>query len=195
MLTKYGEFEFTYQDEVFKGKPSFANISKIGTPSQIIHAVKMLNIPMHSYHTARMILNCCIDGDLPWFNDDEGINRLGARRANNETRAFVVTMAKHCIQHGICGNVKSELSRDKKQELAEFDPYEFIESAIELLGLSMEEAANLSMTEYISRIKVKPWYKEARDKESKKVPLSVQRELLDEQREMDRKLRERLARN
>lgn len=47
------------------------------------------------------------------------------------------------------------------------------------------------MTEYIARIEAKPWYKEAMKKEGGKLTLKQQKDLLDEQREMDKKLKAR----
>lgn len=191
LLTKYGDFEFKYNGEIFTGKCSLGNLTKLGTPQDIIYKVHRVN----DYWIARMILQCFIDGDLPSFCEDEPINRLGARRANQDTRAFVITMAKHCIYHSMTGKVKDNVEHSGKSEsVTEFDPYEFIESAIELLDLTMEQAANLSMSEYIARIEAKPWYKEARKKEKENglVSPAESLKLMNEQREMDRKLRERL---
>lgn len=187
LLPKYGDFEFKYNGETFTGKCSFGNLTKLGTPKDIIYKVNLVN----DYWVARMILQCFIDGELPSFCEDDPINRLGARRASKDSRTFVITMAKHCIHHAMTGKVKEGKSSDKSESVKEFDPYEFIESAMELLELTKEEAANLSMTEYIARIEAKPWYKEAMKKEGGKLTLKQQKDLLDEQREMDKKLKAR----
>ena len=153
----------------------------------VFYKVNLVN----DYWVARIILQCFIDAELPSFCEDDPINRLGARRASQDSRTFVIAMAKHCIHHSMTGKVKEGKSSAKSESVTEFDPYEFIESAMELLELTKEEAANLSMTEYIARIEAKPWYKEAMKKEGGKLTLKQQKDLLDEQREMDKKLKAR----
>ena len=200
LLEKYGEFSFEYNGISWLGKPSFGRVAAIGTPKEIINTVKVICSPVRYHDTYREAFNLvrlCVDKPLPIeWQPKLFMSKSGAKTIPNyidsDTQSFIISMARHCIVHAMNGKPKSAPeSVGKQEEIAEFDPYEFIESAIELLGMTTEQAANLSMTEYIARIEAKPWYKEARKKEGGKLTVQQQKALLDEQREMDKKLRER----
>lgn len=166
MLKKYGEFEFKYNGETFKGWPSLLNISKIGSPEQIIHCVKLLSNQECQYYVARKILDACIDGDLPDFIDNkEAVDYPfeNIRSISSDHVTFVVVMARHCIAYGVNGMLDIELTGGDPEysEVSRFDPYEYIESAVELLDMSTDEAANLTLTQYMAMIAQKPWFKES----------------------------------
>lgn len=202
LLAKYGDFEFKYNGETFTGKCSFGNLTKLGTPKDIIYYATLIHHYDDEirYVASRRVLQCFIDKQLPEFNDFFFMPDLDFRGnptsepiidSKQDERTWIEVMAKHCIHHAMTGKVKEGKSSAKSESVTEFDPYEFIESAMELLELTKDEAANLSMTEYIARIEAKPWYKEAMKKEGGKLTLKQQKDLLDEQREMDKKLKAR----
>tara|TARA_R100000951_G_scaffold57404_1_gene48220 strand:+ start:688 stop:1311 length:624 start_codon:yes stop_codon:yes gene_type:complete len=202
LLTKYGEFDFHYGGVKYFGKPSFGCIAGVGTPKEIIDTVKVICSPVRYHDTYREsfnLLQLCVDKPLPKeFEPKLFMGKNGKTIPNHideVNKLFVINMAKHCIVHAMNGKPKDTVeSIGKAEVITEFDPYEWIESAIELLGMTTEQAANLSMTEHIARVESKPWYKEARKKDKEKGMVSPAEsiKLMNEQREMDKKLRERL---
>jgi hypothetical protein len=70
----------------------------------------------------------------------------------------VFILAEHCMLHGVCGS--SDQIRESKEsgesgKLEEFDPYVYVVTAMEILGLTSEEAEKLTMTKFIRMIDAK----------------------------------------
>lgn len=162
MLTAYGHTKIEWGDRVFILSPTFANIAKIGTPTEIIDTFKEFisatNLA-HKFSIALNILDCCSDVSLP-------VELTGTVKpsANNDRILIsqpshgismvndVIVLAEHCLIHGVCGK------NDKKptgEPATEFDAYSFIEMARVHLGLSAEEASNMTMTEFSRMMETK----------------------------------------
>lgn len=172
-LKEYGYGTFKFDGEVYSIAPTFSNIAAIGTPKEIIHCVKLLDNPHTCYYVALRILQACCDKELPEFAINEPLPDLTptgemisfASTDNEDHVSFVIGVARHCIKHGICGAVELDSSEDKTEEIDEFDAYKFIESAMIMFNIKRDEAANMTMTEYIRLAKIK--YPELNKKDDK----------------------------
>lgn len=164
MLTKYGHARIEFNSKSYDLIPSFINISKLGTPAEIIELFKMMldDSPWYcKFDLALTVLECCHGKPLPveltgkievngWNNS---ICYL-APKHTSEMFNDVIALAMHCLKHAIVGDVDYEPASSDKA-LEEFDPYEFIELAIEHLNCSRDDAANMTMTEFVRRMRLK----------------------------------------
>lgn len=162
MLINYGHVKINWRGEEFILSPTFANISKIGSPTEIIEDFKSfittLNV-MHKFNIAINVLNCCSDKELP-------VELFGKTKFSERQQKFLyvkqlhdlpmiedaITLANHCFVHGICG--KSDKQGDG-DPIESFDAYEFMELARVHLGLNANEASNMTMTEFVRMMDAK----------------------------------------
>lgn len=169
ILKSYGQGEMVIDDVKYVINPCFANIAEIGEPEEIVNTVKMLQSedPLDVYCGAYSILQSCCDKDLPidFFGqygfDSDG--KLIKPDATPEAINDLVVLASHCVLHGICGKVDSQ-SVDGGEELSEFDPTEYIDLAVTHFKTSYEEAAKMTMTQFVRRMRAE--YPEAHKKSS-----------------------------
>lgn len=155
MLTAYGHTKIEWCDRVFILSPTFANIAKIGTPTEIIDTFKQFisasNL-VYKFSIALNILKCCSDIELP-------DSLTGTVKFSERQQKFMITqpshginmindvivLAEHCLIHGVCGKSDKKQSGDPVKE---FDAYSFMELARIHLGLSADESAKMTMTEF-----------------------------------------------
>lgn len=167
LLKEYGHGCIEYGDVKYIIVPSFINISAIGTPEEIINTVKGLHSddPLDVYSSAFSILQSCCDKDFPreLFGDlsmtDDGINKLDV---SPEQVNDLIVLANHCVLHGIVGKV--DFKGGEGEPLTEFDAYEYIDLAVEHFNLSYDEAARMTMTQFVRRMRTK--YPEAHKKQA-----------------------------
>lgn len=164
--TRIGHCEVKLGGKSYLLVPSLINISKIGSPKEIISAFAhvdnparfnykledgKLNVVNYSFSSgfewAAHILQCCglpkeITGWL-YFREENGFpcfipveGKVGFHD--------VFVLAAHCLTHGVCGIVKES---DNQDPMKEFDAFFYINLARKVLGISMEEAQNMTMTE------------------------------------------------
>lgn len=165
MLLAYGHAKMEWQGVEYTLAPTFANIAKIGSPSEIVEDFKSFITtinPAYKFNIALSVLRACCDKDLP-----EGFTgrttfmsgKLKYVQPSHGVNVFsdIITLAEHCLIHGVCGKVKKtdkDESGDSKP-IKEFDAYEFMELSRVHLGVSRVEAENLTMTEFIRMMKAK----------------------------------------
>lgn len=158
LLKKYGHGSIEYDGVKYVIVPSFINISKIGEPTDIIETIKGLHSsdPLDVYCSAFSILQSCCDDDFPreLFGDlsmtDDGINKLDV---SPEQINDLIVLATHCVKHGVVGDV--ETTSESGEPLTEFDAYEYIDLAVEHFNLSYDEAAKMTMTQFVRRMRTK----------------------------------------
>ncbi len=158
LLKKYGHCSIEYGGVKYVVVPSFINISKIGEPTDIVETIKGLHSsdPLDVYCSAFSILQSCCDEDFPpeLFGDlsvtDSGINELDV---SPEQINDLIVLATHCVKHGVIGDV--ETKGEKGEPLTEFDAYEFIDLAVEHFSLSYDDAAKMTMTQFVRRMRTK----------------------------------------
>ncbi len=156
MLTQYGHVGIEWRGVDYTLSPTFANIAKLGSPAEIIDDfqsfITQVN-PVFKFNQALIIINACSDIPLP-----EALT--GKIKFSNKRKKFmyvkplhqlpmfddVITLAEHCLIHGICG--KSKKKSTSGAPLKEFDAYAYMELARIHLGMSAAEAENMTMTEF-----------------------------------------------
>ena len=143
--------------------PSFFNIAKIGTPKEIIETFDSVmsgekNI-LTSFADACHVLECCglpteICGGIE-YNEWQKRTCISLRKLPFKD---VLILAIHCLKHGICGSnkqIKDNKESGSGEFLKEFNTSEYVLTAVELMGLSMTEAENLTMTKFIGLVGAK----------------------------------------
>lgn len=169
-----GEICISTKDYDYVFKPSFKNISKIGSSTEIIDAYSVLaglNVHAALSHFKRPpyfvmqylnnqlkkrlplainVLECCCDDDIDKLVGKFTGNRLRYRKGVMSPDSIIL-IAKTLLDHGVIGMAKVRVSQrnQAKKYTTEFKVIDYITNARVHLGLSREESENLSMTEYI----------------------------------------------
>lgn len=192
MLTRYG-FAAIYIDDVeYKLSPTFQNIDKLGTPKEIIETVTSLyNCPSINwqYHRALEIVQACCEPKLPekatgrFKVYDNGKLKL-VNPPSSDFMSDILVLASHCIKHGVIGVTGDESSGDG-EPMKEFDSYMYMGLAQEHLNKTREQAADMTMTEFLMAWDIK--FPEAKKKRDEKLSKAEQQRLMDYQDELDRK--------
>jgi len=156
VLTAYGHAKIEYGDKVFNLSPSFVNIAKIGNPKEIIDTFKdfisATNLTV-KFSIALNVLNCCSDKEIPRslvggvkFSDKQQKFLIVNPDHGDAMVNDVITLAEHCLIHGVCGKVEN---KGNGEPVTEFDAYSFMELARIHLNLSLGDAAKMTMTEFL----------------------------------------------
>ena len=155
MLTAYGHAEIEWQGDIYRLAPTFSNISKLGSPVEIVELFKSFTSPgaaWHKFNIAVSVLNACCDKPIP-----ESL--IGRVKFSDRQQRFMyvqpshglpmlhdtIAFAEHLLLHGVCGKVESS---GDGEPMKEFDAYSFIELARVHLDMSRDESASLTMTEF-----------------------------------------------
>lgn len=163
-------------------KPTLSNISKIGTPKEIIQAIDLLYgyenkklldtldargvqlIQDISLSTAIKFLQVCCEDDIRaltgYYKEPENPERGHYIDFVDgyETPLAVLELAKHCVIHGIIGKSKSKRNRrstNAGRQAEEFSAQELADLARVHLELSREEAWSMTVTELLMLINAK----------------------------------------
>lgn len=156
MLTRYGFGAIYIDDKQYKISPTFQNIAKLGNPKEIIETLtSFFNCPSINwqYQRAVEILQSCCEPSLP----DKVTGRFkvcenGKMKLINPPSADfmhdIIVLAGHCLSYGVVG-VTEEESLEEGEPIKEFDPYYFIGLATEHLGRTREQAAAMTLTEFM----------------------------------------------
>jgi len=162
MLLAYGHAEIEWQGEKYRLAPTFANIAKLGTPIEIVELFKSFSntdIVWYKFTAAINILNACSDKYIPnelvgyvEFDDDQDRFIYHHPCHGLPMLDDVITLANHCLLHGIIGKIDKKIDGEP---MTEFDAYAFIELARVHLDMSRDEAAGLTMTEFVRMMNVK----------------------------------------
>lgn len=166
MLLAYGHASIKWKGEAYTLTPSFSNIAKLGAPKQIIDKFKRFimlgNTDLNKWHMAMEVLRACCDKEFPpemvgctVFSERK--QRFMYCQPSHGESVFhdCIVMADHCLRHGVCGVFESDRDDDDAKPVSEFDPYHFMEMAMEHLQVSRKDAASMTMTEFARRMAVK----------------------------------------
>ena len=166
-VKKQGILSCKKNDYVFI--PSFENLSKLGEPADIIDAYTVLlsrkvydamnrfkepsnyviqyvlDKQLLQLQTAKRVLKCCCNDDITDLIG-EGKKKKGLMPEQN-----IFLLAKTLLDYGVTGRAKVRISQrnESKSYTSEFKVNDYINNAIVHLGLSLEAAKKLTMTEYI----------------------------------------------
>jgi hypothetical protein len=135
-------------------RPSFARIAALGSPHEIVALYAALHGPAAAEESA-YVLACLCDQEDPTpligWRDDAGWH------AGEMPQAEQIIIARHLMQHGICGKARPESSAGAAagQFSDRFEAAEYIAAARVHLGLSSADAEALSMTEFQTMLAMK----------------------------------------
>lgn len=165
MLVNYGHASISYAGETYTLTPSFSNISKLGKPTEIIDIFKrFITMPecLSKWHIAMNVLDACTDKALlpelvgcTVFSDRKQKFMYCQPSHGLPMFSDCITLADHCLRHGVCGVFESDNEDDDAKPVTEFDAYWFMEMAMEHLSVSRDDAATMTMTEFARRMAVK----------------------------------------
>jgi len=199
MLTRYGFGAIYIDDKEYKISPTFQNIDKLGTPKEIINkaidfysANKFIDLLMLSIE----IIDCCANEPLPIEYTGEiaatksGLKYKPSKLSGMATAEDLITLASHCLKYGVIG-VTDNKSESEGEPIKEFDAYYYIGLACEHLRKSREEAADMTLTEFLMAWDIK--FPEAKKKRDERLTKAEQQRLMDYQDELDRKAAQRRA--
>jgi len=137
--------------------PSLGRVAMLGTPSGIVETFAALHGP-RADRVAREVLAALCDQDdaselIGWL-DEAGAEHDGVMPA-----AERVILARHLMQHGVCGIARPGDRKPEAGSYAQtFEAGQYIALARAHLGMSAADAAALSMTEMqqLMRAKFEP---------------------------------------
>lgn len=137
----------------FTFRPSFARIAALGSPHEIVALYAALHGPAAAQEAA-YVLACLCDQEDPTpligWRDEAGWH------AGAMPEAEQIIIARHLMQHGICGKVRPDASEAGGGQFSDsFDAAEYIAAARVHLGLSSADAEALSMTEFQTMLAMK----------------------------------------
>ncbi|MCO6551494.1 MAG: hypothetical protein J6563_00770 [Gilliamella sp.] len=165
-IKKNGTLSCKNIDYVFT--PSFDNLSKLGEPSEMVNAYVVL-LSNDAYEvvtrltepneyiiqyveekfllqlaTAKKILKCCCSEDVSPLIGTR--NKSGLMQNQD-----ILLIARSLLDYGVAGRAKIRISQrnENKTYSSEFKISDYINNARVHLGLSLDEAKKLTMTEYI----------------------------------------------
>lgn len=146
----------------FQFHPSFFSMQRIGEPEDIKYVSDMVfsaatnysltgAVYRREFNACVDVLQSCCDDDLPHeltgYYDEEGQYQEGAIELHD-----LIVMATHFLKFGVHGQpsrrMKSLSKFKKPQEVTLFDPVDFVTSAMAHLGVSRDDAWNMTMIEF-----------------------------------------------
>lgn len=132
--------------------PSFGRIAAMGTPHEIVALYAALHGPRAAQEAAYVLAGLCDQEDctpLIGWRDDEGWHPGAMPEAEQ------ILIARHLMQHGICGKARPGQGEAAGKFSETFDAAEFVSAARVHLGLSSADAEGLSMTEFQTMLAMK----------------------------------------
>lgn len=154
MLTRYGFGSIQIGDDLYKISPTFQNSDRLGTPKEIVGLIKyfydLKSLPW-LYMTAIDIVNTFCRPALPEKVTGTFKHSNGKLKMVNPPPDYlihdIIALAGHCIKHGIIGD--HDIGSGEGEPMEEFDAYMYIGMAQKDLGKTREQAADMTMTEFL----------------------------------------------
>lgn len=174
VLTAIGEQLVTVGLKSVKFRPSFLNMSRIGSPTDIVAAFAtvcgvprftgnpVLDTPLlrrwrsDQFRTAGSVLWCCTDeDDISWLVGY--INERGRYVAGVLPLEDIVGLAHGLLRHGVVGDAPPEHTRSAKKSdyTSQFNARDFVAAAMAHLGTSEKDAWEMTMSGYIGAMRAK----------------------------------------
>jgi hypothetical protein len=134
--------------------PSLGRVAALGSPEEIVEIYAGLHGPLAESLSAYVLAVLCEQDDptpLIGWRDDDGWSDGSMPPAER------IIIARHLMQHGIVGKAKPDATKpaEKGQYSPRFDAAEYIAAARVHFGLSSEDAAAISMTEFQQMLRMK----------------------------------------
>ncbi|ENQ0912828.1 hypothetical protein ACENW9_000801 [Escherichia coli] len=210
-----GQFAVNANGRRYVFNPCFAAMAKIGDDRQLvqyfatIHGSKYpsrlpADVDLRNRILARCygevlqtcihILNCCTEDEIGPLVGVCEFTPSGKLRLRPGMMPLedVVTLARHCLFHGMIGDGPEEASGEQPEGEYKptFDVLDFVYSAVAHLGMSEDEAWAMTMTGYRAAIRAKLPPDERTEKAKPNVQINKQ--AYDERMEAARKALERM---
>lgn len=134
--------------------PSLGRIAGLGSPHEIVALYAALHGPNAAQDAAYVLAGLCDQEDasalIGWRDE-------GGWHDGEMAPAERVIIARHLMQHGICGKARpsADGSGQAGQYSDRFDAAEYVAAAQVHFGLSSADAAALSMTEFQTMLAMK----------------------------------------
>jgi hypothetical protein len=135
----------TEAGEDYTFTPSFGRLAALGSPHEIVALYAALHGPRAAQEAAYVLAGLCDQDDptpLIGWRDADGWH------AGAMPEAEQIVIARHLMQHGICGTAKPGGAKGEGKFSDHFNAAEYISAARVHLGLSSADAEALSMTEF-----------------------------------------------
>jgi hypothetical protein len=164
-ITSIGEIGVDVGERHYLFRPSLSAMDSLGSPAEIVEKFAILSSapkinpiwPLPSYRswereiisTAYDVLIACCDDDVTPLLGHMG-SRWGSFVPGAMPSVDMVHLARSLMHDGIIG-LKPEgrlLEKPKQEYVPEFKAREFVAQAVAHLGVSSEEAWNMTMTEF-----------------------------------------------
>lgn len=176
-----GQFEIKVDGHAYMFNPSFAAMARIGDDSELVRYFAIVHggrypkifptdpelrkrVLARCYgelvQTAIHILKSCAESEIgPLVGECRftPAGKLRLRPGLLPTRD-VITLAQHCMYHGLIGDIPGNKQQTDKQEgeyKSTFDVLDYVYSAVAHLGLSESEAWAMTMTGYRAAVRAK----------------------------------------
>lgn len=159
-------------------RPSLGRIAALGSPARIVELFARLHGPAAEDAAADVLSGLCDPEDLealPVLIGGERLDPADLSRAVETYDGIMppaerVVIARHLMQHGICGKARPQAKEAAAQGRysATFDASEYIAAARVHLGLSSADAEALSMTEFQQMLEMK--FPDRKDGGARNVP-------------------------
>ena len=168
ILTSIGEQLVTVGDRSVKFRPSLLAMTRIGTPAEIVQVFAQVcgaPQPYAAWRKQQFAAACCVmiacaeDDDISWLIGH--VNERFRYVRGVLPLEDIVGLATGLLRHGVVGDVKPDRPA-RGDYVREFDARGIAATAMAHLGLSEQEAWQLTMTSYIGAMRAK--YPPANDK-------------------------------
>lgn len=165
-----GELAVSTATKDYLFRPSFAAMASLGSPTEIVelfgalYSTPEINpvYPAESYRrwekevlgVAYDVLTACCDDDVTPL-----IGHVGSKYDSWVPGAMppehMIPLARSLMKHGITGNIKLRGKPKQEDYTSDFKAKDFVASAIAHLGLSEDEAWNMTMTTFATAMRAK----------------------------------------
>lgn len=151
-------------------RPSFSAMASLGSPAEIVelygllHSSPVINpyFPVESYRRWERqvisasidVLVACCDEDITALTGHVG-SKYGSWVQGAIPAQDMPHLARSLMKYGITGNIKLRGKPKTEDYSAEFHAKDFVASAIAHLGLSENEAWNMTMTTFAAAMRAK----------------------------------------
>ena len=161
ILTSIGEQLVTVGDRSVKFRPSLLAMTRIGTPAEIVQVFAQVcgaPQPYAAWRKQQFAAACCVmiacaeDDDISWLIGH--VNERFRYVRGVLPLEDIVGLATGLLRHGVVGDVKPDRPT-RGDYVREFDARGIAATAMAHLGLSEQEAWQLTMTGYIGAMRAK----------------------------------------
>lgn len=175
-LTEIGEVEVSVHGRDWLFRPSFAAMTRLGDPAEIVQMFadlfaeplpighrlldtqRIREFRRRQFRAALLVLWACSSDDITPLVGGYKPSRSGLRYQQGfMPLRDIVVVAQSLMQHGVIGKVKKgEREKQKEAEYAkEFDAKSYVYTAVSHLGMSEREAWDMTMTGFVSAMRAK----------------------------------------